>query len=177
MRKNTSDIYQSGKGCKSLPSIGTPAKRSESHYPQMDITWNSGEPSQQWKVYQCYSKRASTVHPGGHKKKKRKYTKGIPSLLSLNLTKLTAHNSALRKRPGKNSVHVRIPRQNPLLTKKNAKASIPPSPTQLDLTFCSQGFPLRRQYLASSRARHCQLLPLSCFYLLFQAYLCFVSLL
>lgn len=42
------------------------------------------------------------VHPGGHKKKekKRKYTKGIQSLLAMNLTKLTAHNSTLRKRLG-----------------------------------------------------------------------------
>ncbi len=62
MRKKVIEIYQSGKG------FGTPANHSESHYPQMAKTWNSGEPSQEWPADQNYPKSAATTHPRGHKR-------------------------------------------------------------------------------------------------------------
>ncbi len=39
----------------------------QSHYPQMEKIWNSGEPSQE-AAYQNYSKSTKTTHPGGHKR-------------------------------------------------------------------------------------------------------------
>uniref|UniRef100_A0A8C4XDI4 Ig-like domain-containing protein n=1 Tax=Erpetoichthys calabaricus TaxID=27687 RepID=A0A8C4XDI4_ERPCA len=48
--------------------FGTPANHSESHYPQMAKTWNSGEPSQEWPADQNYPKSAETTHPRGHKR-------------------------------------------------------------------------------------------------------------
>ncbi len=40
----------------------------QSHYPQMEKTWNSGEASQERPAYQNYSKSATMTHPGGHKR-------------------------------------------------------------------------------------------------------------
>ncbi len=49
MRKKVIEIYQSGKGYKAISkALGLIANHSESHYPQMAKTWNSGEPSQEW---------------------------------------------------------------------------------------------------------------------------------
>ncbi|KAI3355086.1 hypothetical protein L3Q82_017865, partial [Scortum barcoo] len=63
MRKKVIEIYQSGKGYKAISKAsGTPANHSESHYPQMAKTWNSGEPSQEWLADQNYPKSAATTH-------------------------------------------------------------------------------------------------------------------
>ncbi len=59
-------MYQSGKGYKAISkALGI---HGQSHYLQMEKTWNSGEPSQERPGYQNYSKSATTTHPGGHKK-------------------------------------------------------------------------------------------------------------
>lgn len=41
---------------------------SESHYPIMEKTWKGGELSQEWAVHQNYSRSASIILPGGHKR-------------------------------------------------------------------------------------------------------------
>ncbi len=43
---------------------------------------------------------------------------------SLTSIKVSVHDSTIRKRLGKNGTHERVPRQNPLLTKKNTKARL-----------------------------------------------------
>lgn len=41
---------------------------NEIHYPHVEKTWTSGEPSQEWAACQNYSKNALITHPGGHKR-------------------------------------------------------------------------------------------------------------
>ncbi len=43
---------------------------------------------------------------------------------SLASIKVSVHDSTIRKRLGKNGIHGRVPRQKPLLTKKNTKACL-----------------------------------------------------
>ena len=43
---------------------------------------------------------------------------------SLPSVKVSVHDSTMRKRPGKNDMHGRVPRQKPLLAKKNMKACL-----------------------------------------------------
>ncbi len=43
---------------------------------------------------------------------------------SLASVKVSVHDSIIRKRLGKNGIHGRVPRQTPLLTKKNTKARL-----------------------------------------------------
>lgn len=45
---------------------GTPANHDQSHYPHIEKTGNSGDPSQQWSASQDYCKSGTTTHPGGH---------------------------------------------------------------------------------------------------------------
>ncbi len=69
MRNNIVDMCQSGKGYKALSkALGLQRSTGQSHYPQMEKTWNSGEPSQERPAYQNYSKSTMTTHPGGHKR-------------------------------------------------------------------------------------------------------------
>lgn len=56
------EIYQSGKSHK---AISNPVDHSESFYLQLE---NSGEPSQEWLLYQSSSKSASAARPDGHLK-------------------------------------------------------------------------------------------------------------
>ncbi len=91
------------------------------HYPQMEKTWNSGEPSQEWPTYQNYSKSTTTTHPGGHKEPRTTSKELQASLASI---KFSVHDSTIRKRLGKNSIRGRVPRQKPLLTKNNTKAHL-----------------------------------------------------
>ncbi len=68
MRNKIVDLYQSGKGYKAMSkALGLQRTTVRAIYPQMEKTWNSGEPSQEWPAYQIYSKSATTTHPGGHK--------------------------------------------------------------------------------------------------------------
>ncbi len=84
----------------------------------MEKTCNSGEPSQEWLAYQNYSKSAMTTHPGGHKEPRTTLQASLASI------KVSVHDLTIRKRLGKNSIHGRVPRQKPLLTKKNTKARL-----------------------------------------------------
>ncbi len=51
---------------------------------------------------------------------------------SLASIKVSVHDSTIIKRLGKNSIHRRVPRQKPLLTKKNTKARLTFAKTYLD---------------------------------------------
>ncbi len=68
VRNKRVEMYQSGKGYKAVSkALGTPASRGQSHYTQMEETWTSGEPSQEWTTDQNDPKSATTTHPGGHR--------------------------------------------------------------------------------------------------------------
>ncbi len=95
------------------------------------MTVNSGEPSQEWPAYQNYSKRATTTHPGGHIKPRTTSKELQASLASI---KVSVHDSTIRKRLGKNGIHGKVPRQKPLLTKKNTKAHLIFAKKYLDYT-------------------------------------------
>ncbi|KAI3369578.1 hypothetical protein L3Q82_024389 [Scortum barcoo] len=99
------------------------ANHSESHYPQMAKTWNSGEPSQEWPANQNYPKSAEMTHPRGHKRPHNNIQELQASLASV---KVSVHDSTttIRKRLGKNGLHGRVPRRKPLLSKKNIKARL-----------------------------------------------------
>ncbi len=75
-------MYQSGKGYEAISKALWLLWDGQSHYPQMEKTWNNGEPSQEWLAYQNYSKSATTTHPGGHKRAQNniKRTAGLTSL-------------------------------------------------------------------------------------------------
>ncbi len=100
--------------------FGTPANHGQSHYPQVEKTWNSDEPSQEWPTYQNYSKSATTIQEVI--KEPRTTSKELQA--SLASIKASVHDSTTRKRLGKNSIHGRVPRQKPSLTKKNTKAHL-----------------------------------------------------
>ncbi len=51
---------------------------------------------------------------------------------SLASIKVSVHDSTIRKRLGKNGIHGRVPRQKPLLTKKNTKAHLTVAKKYLD---------------------------------------------
>ncbi len=69
MRNKIVDMYQSGKGYKvTSKALGLHANHGQSHYPQMEKTCNSGEPSREWLAYQNYSKSAVNVQLGAPSK-------------------------------------------------------------------------------------------------------------
>ncbi len=87
----------------------------------MEKTWNSGEPSRsgwptkitpraQWRLIQEVIKEPRTASKEPQ-----------ASLASI---KVSVHDSTIRKRLDKNSIHGRGPRQKPLLTKKNTNARL-----------------------------------------------------
>lgn len=64
---------------------------SESHYPQMEETCNSGKPSQEWLAEQNYSMSAVKIHPGCEKGIWQKEQQA-----SLASVKITLHASTIR---------------------------------------------------------------------------------
>ncbi len=90
MRNKIVDMYKSGKGYKAI-SMALVLQRTmvKSHYPQMEKTWNSGKPSQEWPAYQIYSMIAMTTHPGGHKRTPEQHLKNcrphLPQVLKENI--------------------------------------------------------------------------------------------
>lgn len=52
MRKKVIKMNESGKVCKAILKLRTPGNHAQGHYPQMENTWSSGEPSQKWSAYQ-----------------------------------------------------------------------------------------------------------------------------
>ncbi len=118
MRNKIVDMYQSGKGYKAI-SKALGLHRSQSHYPQMEKTWNlprSGWPTkitpraQRWLIQEVIKEPRTT-------------SKELQaSLASIKIS--VVHDSTIRKRLGKNDIHGRVPSQKPLLNKKNTKACL-----------------------------------------------------
>ncbi|KAK3561784.1 hypothetical protein QTP86_014207, partial [Hemibagrus guttatus] len=75
-------------------------------------------------------KSATTTHPGGHKRPHNNIqrTAGLTCL-----SKVSVHDSTIRKRLGKNGLHGRVPRRKPLLSKKNIKARLSFARKHLDI--------------------------------------------
>lgn len=51
-----------------MKSFGNSVNLSESHYRQIEKTWNSDEPSQECPANQHYSMSTSATHQGGQKR-------------------------------------------------------------------------------------------------------------
>ncbi len=101
----------------------------QSHYPQIEKTWNSVEPSQEWPAYQIIPRAQRRLIQEVIKEPKTTSKELQASLASI---KVCVHDSTIRKRLGKNSIHGRVPRQNPLLTKNNTKVRLTFAKTYLD---------------------------------------------
>ncbi len=128
MRNKIVDMYQSGKGYKAFLRLW------DSSEPQSEPLSTNGEtvmnlprsgrptkitPRAQWRLIQEVIKEPRTT------------SKELQA--SLASIKVSVHESTIRKRLGKNSIHGRVPRQNPLLTKKNTKARLTFAKKYLDL--------------------------------------------
>ncbi len=116
MRNKIIDMYKSGKGFKAISkALGLQRSmvRAIIHkWLKLGTALNLPRSSRPTKNY---SKTAMMTHPGGHLKKLQ---------TSLASNKISVHDSTIRKRLGKNAIHGRVPRQKPLLTKKNIKARL-----------------------------------------------------
>ncbi len=122
MRNKIVDMYQSGKGYKAISKalglqrtmvraiihkwrkLGTVVNLPRSDWPTK-IT-----PRAQWRLIQEVIKEPRTT------------SKELQA--SLASIKVSVHDSTIRKRLGKNTIHGRVPRQKPLLTKKDTKARL-----------------------------------------------------
>ncbi len=122
MRNKIVDMYQSGKGYKAISKalglqrttvraiihkwrkLGTVVNLPRSERPTK-IT-----PRAQWWLIQEVIKEPRTT------------SKELQA--SLASVKVSVHDSTIRKRLGKNSIHEKVPRQKPLLTKQNTKSSL-----------------------------------------------------
>ncbi len=71
----------------------------------MEKTWNSGEPSQEWPAYQNYSMSATRLIQEVIKEPRTTSKEPQASLASI---KVSVHDSTIRKRLGKNSIHGRV---------------------------------------------------------------------
>ncbi len=87
----------------------------------MEKTWNSGEPSQEWPPTKITPRVQWRLIQEVIKEPRTTSKELQASLASI---KVSVHDSTIRKRLGKNSIHERVPRQKPLLTKKNTKARL-----------------------------------------------------
>ncbi len=126
MRNKISDMYQSGKGYKAiskalglraiiykLRKLGTVVNLLRSGWPTK-IT-----PRAKWRLIQEVIKELRTT------------SKELQA--SLASIKVSVHESTIRKKLGKNSIHGRTPRQEPLLTKNNTKAHLTFAKKDLDI--------------------------------------------
>ncbi len=116
MRNKIVDMYQSGNGYEAI------SKAWDSSDPRSEPLSTDGEnlprsgwstkitPRAQWRLIQEVIKEPRTT------------SKELQA--SLASIKVSVHDSTIRKRLGKNGIHERVPRQNPLLTKKNTKARL-----------------------------------------------------
>ena len=95
----------------------------------MEKTGDSGEPSQDWSANQNYSKTATMIHPGGHKRTQNDIQR-TAGLTGLSYGQCSWLNH--KKYTGKNGIHGRVPRRKPLLTKKNTKARLTFAKKHLD---------------------------------------------
>ena len=120
MRNKVIDIYQSGKGYKAISkALGlqrTTVRAIIHKWRKFGTVVNlprSGRPTNitpraQQRLIQEVTKEPTTT------------SKELQA--SLASVKVSVHDSTLRKRLGKNGIHGRVPRQKPLLTKKNINA-------------------------------------------------------
>ncbi len=122
MRNKIVDMYQSGKGNKAISKalgLQRTTVRAIIHKWRKLVTVlnlpRSGWPTKitprsQWRLIQEVIKEPRTT------------SKELQA--SLASIKVSVHDSTIRKRLGKNGIHGRVPRQKPLLTKKNTKACL-----------------------------------------------------
>ncbi len=122
MRNKIVDMYQSGKGYKAMSkALGlqrTMVRAIIHKWRKLGTVVNlprSGRPTKitpraQWQLIQEVIKEPRTT------------SKELQA--SLASIKVNVHDSTIRKRLGKNGIHRRVPRQKPLLTKKNTKARL-----------------------------------------------------
>ncbi len=122
MRNKIVDMYQSGKGYKAISKalgLQRTMVRDIIHKWRKLVTVvnlpRSGQPTKitpraQWRLIQEVIKEPRTI------------SKELQA--SLASIKVSVHDSTIRKRLGKNSIHGRVPRQKPLLTKNNTKARL-----------------------------------------------------
>ncbi len=114
-------MHQSGKGYKPFLRLWDSSKPRSEPLSTNGENWNSGEPSQEWPSYPNYSKSAMTTIQEVIKESRTTSKELQASLASI---KVSVHDSTIRKRLGKNGIHGRVPRQNPLLIKKNTKSHL-----------------------------------------------------
>ncbi len=121
MRNKTVDIYQSGKGYKAISkALGlqrTTVKAIIHKWRKSGTVVNlprSGWPTK-------ITPRAQRQLIQEVIKEPRTTSKELQA--SLASIKVSVHDSTIRKRLGKNCIHGRVPRQKPLLTKKNKGSS------------------------------------------------------
>ncbi len=130
MRNEIVDVYTSGKGynaiSKALGLQRTTVRAIIHKWRKLGTVVNlprSGQPTkitprEQWRLIQEVIKEPRTT------------SKELQA--SLASIKVSVHDSTIRKRLGKNSIHGRVPRQKPLLTKKNTKACLTYAKNYLD---------------------------------------------
>ncbi len=122
MRNKIVDMYQSGKGYKTISkALGlqrTTVRAIIHKWRKLGTVVNLPR-----------SGRPTTITPRAQRrliqeviKEPRTTSKELQA--SLASIKVSVHDSTIRKRLGKNSIHGRVPRQKPLLTKKNTKARL-----------------------------------------------------
>ncbi len=122
MRNKTVDMYQSGKGYK---ANSKPLRLQRTTVRAMIHKWRklvtvvnlprSGRPTK-------ITRRAQRQLIQEVIKEPRTTSKELQA--SLASIKVSVHDSTIRKRLGKNGIHGRVPRQKPLLTKKNTMARL-----------------------------------------------------
>ncbi len=122
MRNKIVDMYQSGKGYKAISkALGlqrTTVRAIIHKWRKLGTVVNlprSGRPTK-------ITPRAQRRLIQEVIKEPRTTSKEL--LASLASIKVSVHDSTIRKRLGKNSIHGRVPRQKPLLTKNNTKARL-----------------------------------------------------
>ncbi len=127
------DMYQSRKGYKAIKALGTTVRAIIHKWRKLVTVVNlprSGWPTkitprEQRRLIQEVIKEPRTT------------SKELQA--SLASIKVSVHDSTIRKRLGKNGIHGRVPRQKPLLTKKNTKAHLTFAKKYLDYPqdFCA----------------------------------------
>ncbi len=119
MRNNIVDMYQSRKGYKAIPKaleLQRTTVRAIIHKWRKLVTV----------VNLARSGRPMKITPRAQRRLIQEVIKE-PRTTSKELQasiKVSVHDSTIRKRLGKNGIHGRVPRQKPLLTKKNTKSHL-----------------------------------------------------
>ncbi len=115
MRNKILDMYQSGKGYKAISKalgLQRTTVRAIIHKWRKPVPGVAGKPNLLQERNDDSSRRSEP----------RTTSKELQA--SLASIKISVHDSTIRKRLGKNGIHERVPRQKPLLTKKNTKVRL-----------------------------------------------------